>query len=64
MGEFFGLIFICMGNAIRSKINTSNTVFDQPIPAQTPPKSKGSPFTKVKIENHRIVPFDGLYEAS
>ena len=26
--------------------------------AQTPPKLKGSPLSKVKIENHRIVPFD------
>ena len=52
-GEFFGLILIWMGNAIRSKKNTLKTVFDQSIP-----------LGKVKIENHRIVLFDSANEAS
>ena len=30
--KFFDLTFICMGNAIRSKKNTSKTGFDQSIP--------------------------------
>ena len=32
MEEFLGLIFICMGNALRSKKNTLKTVLDQSIP--------------------------------
>ena len=30
----FGLTFICMGNAIRFKKNTSKTVFNQSIPLE------------------------------
>ena len=67
MEEFFGLTFICMGNAIRSKKNTPKPFLTSPSPwgsAQTPRKSKGSTFTKVKIENCRIVLFDSSNEAS
>ena len=32
--------------------------------AQTPPKSKGSPLSKVKIDNYLLVPFDTSNEAS
>ena len=29
LGFFFGVTFICMGNAIKSKKNTLKTIFDQ-----------------------------------
>ena len=56
-----------MGNAIRPKKNTLKRFLISLSPwgsAQTPPKSKESPLTKVKIENHWIVPFDSSNEAS